>query len=67
VASVQGYPTFERANGLDKNRCDIIVDVFDGQALDVFATILPSSESKLPPKCETARKLADIAITALSR
>jgi len=67
VAPVQGYPAFERANGLDKGRCDIIVDVSDGQALDVFASIDDRAVSKLSPKCETARKLAEIAITALSR
>lgn len=67
VAPVQGFPTLERAGGIDKQRCDLIVDVADGQALVAFATILPSSASKLPPKCEVARQLADIAITALNR
>jgi len=67
VAPVQGYPAYERSTSPDKNRCDIIVDVSDGQALDVYASIDARSESKLSPKCETARKLAEIAITALSR
>jgi uncharacterized protein DUF3558 len=67
VAPVLGYPAFERAHGKDSGRCDIIVDVSEGQALDAFASIDDRSASKLPPKCETARKLAEIAITALSR
>ncbi|WNV82080.1 DUF3558 family protein [Umezawaea sp. Da 62-37] len=67
VAPVRGYPAFERANGPDKGRCDLILDVAEGQALDVYASIDAASTAKLPPKCETARKLAELAITALSR
>ncbi|WNV85024.1 DUF3558 family protein [Umezawaea sp. Da 62-37] len=65
VDPVDGFPTFQRANGLDKNRCDLILDVADGQALDVYASIDARSVSRLPPKCETARRLAERALTTL--
>jgi hypothetical protein len=67
VEPVLGFPAFERSGSADKDRCDVIVDVADGQALDVFASIDDRSAAKLPPKCATARKLAEIAISSLSR
>ncbi|WNV83083.1 DUF3558 domain-containing protein [Umezawaea sp. Da 62-37] len=67
VTPVLGYPAFQRAHGTNSGRCDIIVDVSEGQALDVFASIDHRSAPRLPPKCETARKLAELALTALNQ
>jgi hypothetical protein len=67
VEPVLGFPAFERSGSADKGRCDVIVDVADGQALDVFASIDDRSAAKLPPKCATARRLAELAVDSLSR
>lgn len=62
---VEGFPALERPESWDQGRCDIIVDVADGQFLLATASTLPDAESKLPPKCVVARQLAEIAINAL--
>jgi hypothetical protein len=64
---VLGFPALERTGSADTGRCDLIIDVADGQALDVFASIDQRSAANYPPACAVARRLAEIAITELTR
>ncbi|WP_253770187.1 DUF3558 domain-containing protein [Goodfellowiella coeruleoviolacea] len=65
VDPVKGFPAVERGDTRDPGRCDVIVDVADGQYLRTVASIDKGRESQVPPRCELAHQLAEVAVTTL--
>lgn len=62
---VAEFPAVEILLEGDDNRCDVAVDVADGQHLLATVTIDNDSLSKLPEPCDYARQFAESAMSTL--
>jgi hypothetical protein len=65
TAPVGGFPALAITIKADKERCEVAVDVADGQYL--LATVIPvrSKASALPERCGYAHQLAESAMKTL--
>jgi hypothetical protein len=61
---VEGFPAIAFSSDFDPNRCDVVVDVADGQYLTT--SVLPGRTSTpLSESCELAHKFAESAMSTL--
>ncbi|MFI7676701.1 DUF3558 domain-containing protein [Actinophytocola sp. NPDC049390] len=61
---VEGFAAFTVAADVPQNRCDVVVDVADGQYL--MTTVLPDlPEVAFSESCELAHELAESAVSGL--
>jgi hypothetical protein len=65
AAPVLGFPAISITNDRLKDTCRVAVDVSAGQYLLATAQITPGSESKVAPKCDLARQLAELTTQSL--
>lgn len=60
---IEGFPAIQFTHRAFKGGCSVVVDVADGQTLDVF-TIVSTTRAE-PRKCEIAREFAESAMKTL--
>lgn len=64
IEAVDGFPAITLAGDLTPHRCDVVVDVADGQYL--MTTVLPdNSEAPFAETCELAHEFAGSAMSTL--
>lgn len=61
--AILGFPAVHFTQSSPKSACSAVIDVADGQTLDVMAIV--SSRDALPRKCEIAREFAESALKTL--
>jgi hypothetical protein len=65
--AIAGFPTVTITLPSDPNRCDIAVDVANGQYLLATDTVSPSFKDRFPAPCEGARQFAAAAMSTLAQ
>lgn len=63
IAPIDGFPAIEFTHRALKGGCSVVVDVADGQTLDVLALVSISRD--YPKRCEIAREFAESAMKTL--
>ncbi|GAA3992211.1 hypothetical protein GCM10022247_09170 [Allokutzneria multivorans] len=63
--TVAGFPALEMTGKRLKDDCQVVVDVADGQYLDVFSTTARERGTSPEPFCVEARRVAEMAVQTL--
>jgi hypothetical protein len=67
TAPIATFPTISVTVQSDKDRCDVMVDVADGQYLLATFSVSPSFKDRFPAPCDGARQLAEAAMQNLMK
>jgi hypothetical protein len=65
AAPVFGFPALAASLPAEKNACDLVVDVADGEYLLATIIIDTGKDAQLPERCEYAHQLAESAMSTL--
>lgn len=65
MAPISGFPAISVTVPSDQDRCDVMVDVADGQYLLATFSVSPSFRDRFPKPCDGARQLAEAAMQNL--
>ncbi|MET8759697.1 DUF3558 domain-containing protein [Lentzea sp. NPDC004782] len=65
TAPIAAFPAISVTVPSDQDRCDVMVDVADGQYLLATFSVSPSFRDRFPKPCDGARQLAEAAMQNL--
>jgi hypothetical protein len=65
TAPIAAFPAISVTVPSDKDRCDVMVDVADGQYLLATFSVSPSFKDRFPKPCDGARQVAEAAMQNL--
>lgn len=65
TAPIATFPAISVTASSDQDRCDVMVDVADGQYLLATFSVSPSFRARFPKPCDGARQLAEAAMRNL--
>lgn len=66
IPPISSFPAIGITLPADETRCDIAIDVADGQHLLATVIVSPSKAAEVPAPCEYARQLAESAMGTLA-
>jgi hypothetical protein len=67
MAPIAGFPAMSITLPDDQERCDVVVDVANGQYLNTDFEIRPSFADRFPKPCDGARQVAEAAMQNLTK
>ncbi|WP_192909802.1 DUF3558 domain-containing protein [Gandjariella thermophila] len=62
---IAGFPAVQVTLAAEPERCDVAVDVANGQQLLATASVVPGFENRVPPNCDAAQQVAQAAMSTL--
>lgn len=65
IAPIAEFPAITVTLSSDEDRCDVLVDVADGQYLLVNYSVSPSYRDRFPQPCDGGRQVAEAAMQNL--